>query len=353
MIKIEEFQRVQNEVLRYKQENHDLNEQLKSVGITSQTFLQSLFSSSENAEIGRLQKEESDLKKSLSSIQEVNESIQVQCKEFSSFENENDQIKYLENLFLTKKRELTRLKELNTTTLNDLEEEVNLAHELCDSLESGKVSLSRDKESLENSILSLKGIKQSMDARIKDLEQLNQKFKMELGGKESLLKETEDASIQTKNLNQKLSEIEKENAKMFQEFDEAEKIMKQKESEKIDELEKINKQNSVKTTEIENELKSLRQELQSLKRRDTVNETVEIDVDILIKENNELQARVNELENKKKELSDLVYQQQVDCSFLVQLLKKEHQHKDPDTIFKDLIQKELELKDELERLKAQ
>ena len=80
MIKIEEFQRVQNEVLRYKQENHDLNEQLKSVGITSQTFLQSLFSSSENAEIGRLQKEESDLKKSLSSIQEVNESIQFQCK---------------------------------------------------------------------------------------------------------------------------------------------------------------------------------------------------------------------------------------------------------------------------------
>lgn len=350
MIKIEEFQRVQNEVLRYKQENHDLSEQLKGVSAATPTFLQSLFSSSENAEIDRLQKEESDLKKSLSSILEANEAIQLQCKGFDMFESEKDQIRYLENLFLTKKRELTRMKELNAATVSDLEEEVNLAQELCDSLESGRVSLNRDKESLENSILSLKGVRQSLDARINDLKQLNQKFKLELGVKEVQSKESEGACMQTESLNHKLEELERENAKMFKEFDDDENMLRQKENEKMDKLNKINEQNNVKTNEIENALKSLRQELQALKRKETVSKTVEIDVDVLIQENNDIKSRNDELDVKKKELSELVFQQQVDCNFLVQWLKKERSHKDSDTIFKELIQMELNLKDELEKL---
>ncbi|KAH0785122.1 hypothetical protein GPJ56_011068 [Histomonas meleagridis] len=349
-ISLDEFQRVQNEVLRYKTENHNLREQLKNLGTNSQTFLQSLFSSSENAEIERLQKEETELKNSLANIEEHNKAIKDQIREANLPTSQTDQISILESLFLTKKRELTRMKELNSTTLSDLEEEVNLARELCDSLESGRSSLLRDKEVLDSSILSLQGTKQTISSRIQDLQQLNQQLRSDLGVKASNETENADVISQVSNANQRLSELEQELSTMTKSFEDEETHLSQILESKSKEWATIDEQNKAKTADIENQLKSLRLELQSLKKP-TVAETVEIDVETLMTENTALQTRAEQLEERKKELQNIVMKNQIDCSFLADWIKKEQPtKKNADTVFKELIQKELEAKEELAKL---
>ncbi|OHS93515.1 hypothetical protein TRFO_11717 [Tritrichomonas foetus] len=352
-ISIEEFQRVQNEVLRLKNENHSLAEQLKNVQNTGPSFLSSFFSSSESTEIEKVQQEEAELKKTLANVQEKNDALREQCRDANSSESTfNDQVNALEALFMTKKRELTRMEELNASTLTDLEEEVSLARELCESLENGRASLARDKEVIENSIVSLQAAKQSIDARTRDLEQLNQQLKSDLGVKTADGTESADLASQIEEAVYKLKALEREYQRSCITFDAQEEELKRVEQEKSKECAELDEQRAQQTAKVEEQLKSLRHELQSLKSRDKADETVEIDIDSLVTENEELQRRIDELEKKRLKLAEQVNDNQVDCFFLGQWVKKEQSsHTDADVVFKELIQKQCKAREELAKLK--
>lgn len=352
-ISLEEFQRIQNEVLRLKGENHTLAEQIKTAANTSQTFLHSLFSTSENSEIERLQREESELKKSFASISEHNEQLREQCRNANTTESINDQIAMLESLFMTKKRELVRMHELNATTLQDLEEEVELARELCDSLENGRSSLTRDKEVIENSILSLQAARQSIDSRIRDLEALNKQLRSDLGVKAADESENADLASQIAVATHKLHELQVESDEMNATFSRQERELQEILKSKQDECTKLDENQSGQNAQIEEQLKALRHELQSLKSRTRSEDTVEIDVDSLVKENEDLQIRIDDLERKKQELTSIITVNQTDCTYLTKWLKTEQQsHGDIDSVLKELIKKECEARDELARLQA-
>lgn len=352
-ISIEEFQRVQNEVLRLKNENHMLSEQFKNVQTSSPSFLSSFFSSSETTEIEKVQQEEAELKKTLANVQEKNESLKEQCRDYGNTADLTieDQINALEALFMTKKRELTRMEELNKTTLSDIEEEANLARELCESLENGRASIARDKENFENSIISFQAKKQAIEARIKDLEQLNQQLKSDLGIKTQDGTDSLDLMTEIKEASEKLAQIEKEYQKARIQYDAQEEELQRVEKQKSEEVAELDAQRQQQTQKVEEQLKSLRHELQSLKTRDKTDETVEIDVDLLIRENQDLQSRINDLDKKKQALSKKVYDNQIDSSFLGQWLKKEQaSHTDADSVFKELIQKHTKAKEEIDKL---
>lgn len=352
-ISIEEFQRVQNDVLRLKNENHTLSEQLKNVQTSSPSFLSSFFSSSETTEIEKVQQEEAELKKTLANVQEKNDNLKEQCRDFGNSVDLSieDQINALEALFMTKKRELTRMEELNSSTLSDLEEEVNLARELCESLENGRASIARDMENIENSIISLQAKKQAIEARTKDLEQLNQQLKTDLGIKTQDGSDSLDLISEINEASEKLSQIEKEYQKASIQYEVQEEELQRVEKQKRDEVAELDAQRQQQTQKVEEQLRSLRHELQSLKTREKTDETVEIDVDSLVRENQELQSRIEALDQKKQTLSSWVNENQIDSLFLGQWLKKEQpSHTDADSVFKELIQKHTQAKEELDRL---
>ena len=136
-ISSDEFLRIQNELIRLKAEKHSLQEQLKAATSTSQTFsFQSLFSGSDAQNIERLQKEENELKSSLTKLREQIDSLNEQFKGIDPNIRNVDQIAVIETLFQTKKRELLRMRTLNEKALADLNEEVEIAKSLCDSLDS-------------------------------------------------------------------------------------------------------------------------------------------------------------------------------------------------------------------------
>lgn len=352
-ITVTEFARVQKEVLKLKSENHALSEQLQKITNTPQTFLQSFFSTSESNEIERLQREETELKKSLQSMQEHIDSLRDQIRETNNSDNMTTQIATLEALFKTKKRELTRMHELNATTLADLEEEVELSRGLCESLESGRASLSRDKEALDNTILSLQAARQSIDSRIHDLEQLNQQLKNDLGVKAADGNEYADLAEQIDAARKRLEQTEAEYSAMKQQYDAKESNLMETEQTKKKECDALDEINQTQAAKVEEQLKALRSELQSLKTRGKVDETVQLDVDSLVQENAALQARIDDLDKKKEELASIVTANQVDCSFLGQWLKTaQNSHTDAESVFKDLIQKECQAKEELRKLEA-
>jgi chromosome segregation ATPase len=350
-ITVQEFDRVQKEVQQIKWENHHLREEIAKVTTASQGIFQSLFSSAEKTEIDRLEHEEADLKKSIQTLQERNDALREQCRQFNTSESLTTQIATLDSLFKTKKRELTRMHELNATTITDLEEEVELAQGLCDSLESGRSSLSRDKEALENTILSLQAARQSIDSRVRDLEQLNQQLRADLGVKAVDGSESTDISFQYEDATHKLKLLEAEFADITKRFDADEERLQQIEAAERRECETLDQQYQAQTAQVEEQLRTLRHELQSLKSRNPSDETVEIDVDSLIRENAELQVRIDNLERRRLELAETVNDNQIDCCFLGQWMKKEqNSHSDAETAFRDLIQKECDAKEELKAL---
>ena len=350
-ITVTEFARVQKEVLKLKSENHMLMEQLQKMSNAPQTFLQSWFSSSESSEIEKLQKEEAELKKSLQAMQEHNDSLREKIKDSSVSGNLEAQTATLDALFKTKKRELTRMHELNATTLADIEEEVQLSHGLCESLENGRASLSRDKEALENTILSVQAAKQSIDTRVRDLQELNQQLRQDLGVRAADGSEYADLAIRIEESRGALEKMEKELAAMKERFDAEEARLVETEQKKRMECEAIDARNQSQAAKVEEQLKALRHELQSLKARDKTEETVELDVDSLVKENSDLQARIDELEKRRVALSQMVLANQIDCVFLGNWLKREQvSHTDADSVFKDLVQKESQAKEELRQL---
>lgn len=352
-ITVTEFARVQKEVLKLKSENHALTEQLQKISNTPQTFLQSFFSTAESTEIERLQREEAELKQSLHSMQEHIDSMREQIRESNNSDNITTQIATLEALFKTKKRELMRMYELNATTLADLEEEVELSRGLCESLESGRASLARDKEALDNTILSLQAAHQSIESRIHDLEQLNQQLKADLGVKAADGNEYADLAEQIEEARKRLEATESEYSAMRQKFDAKESQLLETEQKKKKECDALDEVNQSQASKVEEQLKALRSELQSLKTRNRTEETVEIDVDSLVKENAALQARIDDLDKKKAELASVVTENQIDCSFLGQWMKTaQNSHTDADSVFKDLIQRECQAKEELRKLEA-
>lgn len=350
-ITVTEFARVQQEVLKLKSENHMLKEQLQKTSSAPQTFLQSWFSSSESSEIEKLQKEEAELKKSFQAMQDHNDSLREQIKEANISDSLATQIATLEALFKTKKRELIRMHELNATTLSDLEEEVELSRGLCESLENGRASLTRDKEALENTIRSLKGAKQSIETRLKDLEELNQQLRQDLGVRAADGSEYADLAIRIEESREGLDRMEKELAEMKESFEKEETRLAEIEEKKRKQCETIDASNQGQAAKVEEQLKALRNELQSLKSRDKVEETVEIDVDSLVKENADLQARIDELEKRREVLAGMVMANQIDCVFLTAWLKREPKsHTDANSVFRDLMEQEERKKKEFAEL---
>jgi SMC interacting uncharacterized protein involved in chromosome segregation len=127
--------------------------------------------------------------------------------------------------------------------------------------------------------------------------------------------------------------------------------LKEIDSGKRQQCDSLDERYQAQAAEVEEQLKSLRQELQSLKSRNPSDETVEIDVDSLVKENAELQARIDELDRRREELGEMVTANQTDCGFLAQWLKREQgSHADPEAIFKELIQKQCAAREELKKL---
>ena len=352
VISVAEFQRVQQEVLRLKNENLDLTDHLNRSQSVGPRFLSTFFSGSESGDVDRAQQEEAELKKALASLQAKNDTLRDQLRDLVRDSSVADRVETLEQLFLTKKRELTRMMELNESTLSDLSEEIDLARELCESLENGRASLARDKEVIENSIASLQIAKQSIEARTKDLEELNRQLLRDLGEKEAdgnnVAGIEEKIQVETR----RLRELEKEYQRLSITFDAQEEELYRVECQKEKEVAEIDDQRNKQTEKIENQLRSLRHELQSLKTRDRNEETVQIDVDSLVRENKELQDRIDEMDRKKLALAQLVNDHQTDCAFLGKWLKKEQvAHTDPDTVFRDLIQKQCNAREELAQLK--
>ena len=339
-ISSDEFLRIQNELIRLKAEKHSLQEQLKAASSTSQTFLQSLFSGSEAQNIERLQKEENELKFSLSKIREQIDSLNEQFKGTDPNIRNVDQIAVIETLFQTKKRELLRMRTLNDKALADLNEEVDIAKSLCDSLDSGRTSFTREKDNIESAILSLQASKQTIDKRIQDLKDLNVQLNEDLGIKSNVGDDYADLSAQIDEWQEKLQNLELENNEMSLEYEAQEKQLKIVEESKAMECKAIKEEQQKQTQAVEEQLKALKKELSTLKARNPTDETVvDIDVDSLIKENETLQSRYNELQKRNKELQGMVNTYQEECAYLANWLKTEtRSHGNPETTFKQLQQ---------------
>jgi chromosome segregation ATPase len=304
-------------------------------------------------EAERLQHEESDLKKSVQVHQEKNNALREQLQTANVSESLGTQIATLDALFKTKKRELTRMKELNTTTLTDLEEEVELARGLCESLEGGRASLSRDKEALESTSLSLQAARQSLEGRIRDLEQVNHQLRSDLGVKESDTSESVDLAFQFREATERLAALTAEHAEQNSRSDAEEALLAEREQQRRRECEALDQRHQEQAAQIEEELRSLRKELQGLKSRSPADETVEIDVDALVQENAELRGKIGALERRAGEMSEIVNDHQVDCLFLGNWLKSEGTgHGDPEKAFQALIQRVCTAREELRRLEV-
>ena len=339
-ISSDEFLRIQNELIRLKAEKHSLLEQLKASTTTSQTFLQSLFSGSEAQNIERLQKEENELKQSLSKLREQIDSLNEQFREIDPNIRNVDQIAVIETLFQTKKRELLRMKTLNDKALDDLNEEVEIAKSLCDSLDSGRASFAREKENIDSAIISLQASKQTIENRIKDLKELNLQLNEDLGIKSTVGDDYADLSAQIDEWQEKLQNLELEQKEINLEFDTQEKQLKIVEESKALECKAIKEEQQKQTQAVEEQLKSLKKELSTLKARNPTDETVvDIDIDSLIQENETLQSRYNELEKRNKELQRMVNTYQEECAYLANWLKTETRaHGNPEATFKQLQQ---------------
>lgn len=348
-ISLEEFMRVQQELIRLKEEKHNLTEQLKSASSSSQTFLKSLFSGNDATIIERLQKEESELKSTLAKLREQINTLNDQCRGVDQTILNVDQVAAIESLFQTKKRELIRMKSLNETALLDLEEEVELAKNLCESLESGRASFAREKENIMNSIVSLQSSKQTIESRINDLNTINSQLKEDLGLKSTVDENYAELAAQIDQWQEKLQNLELEYKEITNEYDSQEKQLRIIEESKASECNNIKDQQQKQAQECEAQLKTLKKELSTLKARGHADETVTIDIDELIAENDQLQARYNELVRQKKELSAIVNRNQTDCAYLANWIKTEGKsHLQPEMSYKQLQQllekKEAELK---------
>ena len=338
-ISSDEFLRIQNELIRLKGEKHNLQEQLKAASSTSQTFLQSLFSGSEAQNIERLQKEENELKQSMAKLREQIDSLNDEFKSIDPNIRNVDQIAVIESLFQTKKRELIRMKSLNDKALEDLKEEVDIAKSLCDSLDSGRASFAREKENIDNAIVSLQASKQTIDNRIKDLKELNEQLNKDLGIKSNVGDDYAELSAQIDEWQEKLQNLELEDKEISVEFETQEKQLRIIEESKANECASISEEQQKQTQAVEEQIKALKKELGSLKARTHTDETVNIDVDSLIKENETLQERYNELEKRNKELKGMVNTYQEDCAYLSNWLRTESRpHGNPEATFRQLQQ---------------
>ncbi|EAY19838.1 hypothetical protein TVAG_129460 [Trichomonas vaginalis G3] len=335
----DEFMRVQQELIRLKEEKHNLNEQLKSVSNTSQTFLQSLFSGSDASMIERLQKEENELKATLAKLREQISTLNEQCRGVDQAILNVDQVAAIESLFQTKKRELLRMRSLNETALKDLEEEVELAKNLCDSLENGRASFAREKENIFNSIVSLQTSKQTIDTRIKDLQEINAQLKQDLGLKSSVDENYAELAAEIDQWQEKLQNLEKEYKEMTLHFDDREQRLRIIADSKASECDSIKKEQDKQTEDCKSQLKTLKKELSTLKSHGHVEETVTLDIDHIIAENDQLQSRYNELCKRGEELSAIVNKHQTDCAFLANWLRSEgRSHVQPEVSFRQLQQ---------------
>jgi len=349
---IESFIKIQEELISLKSENHMLSEQLSQVSANSQSFLHSIFSGSEATRIESLQKEENELKRSINTIQEQIEGLKEQCLSMDKGVSSVDQIGFIETLFQTKKRELIRMQELNSSTLKDLEEEVELARELCESLESGRVSFARDKESIESSISSLQMAKSSIFSRISDLESLNNQLRDEIKSKNEGSLNLDDLKSQIREWKSKYADLENHCTLIVGELEAKEKELKDLCKIRASECQKIELEQQNLMASFEEQLKSLKKELHSLKSHVRSEETVEIDVESILQENLDLEHKLADLETKKIGLSKIVLRNQTDCSFLAAWLKREGRSRtDHETAFKGLIQIQCEKASELESLK--
>jgi chromosome segregation ATPase len=350
-IKVQEFERLQQDVVRLKQENHQLREQISKLSTVSPTFRFHFFPGTERAEIEKLQHEEAELKKSLQVHQEKNEALREQCQTANISVPIELQIANLDSLFKTRKRELTRMKELNTHALTDLEDQVTIARELCESLESGRDSLSRDKEVVESTTLSLRAARQSLEARIQELERVNQQLRADLGVKTADSSESMDLAFQLRDATDRLASLTAEYAEMNARYDAEEALLGKKEEQRRHECELLDQKHQEQAAQIEGELRSLRKELQGLKSRSPADETVEIDVDTLIQENADLRAKIQALERTAAEMATVVHDNQVDCLFLGNWLKKAPQKADDaEKVLEELTQRERSAREELRRL---
>ena len=339
-ISSDEFLRIQNELIRLKGEKHSLQEQLKAASTTSQTFLQSLFSGLEAQNIEHLQKEENELKICLAKLREQIDALNEQYREIDPNIRNVDQIAVIETLFQTKKRELIRMKTLNDKALDDLKEEVDIANSLCDSLDSGRASFAREKENIDNAIISLQASKQTIENRIKDLKELNIQLNEDLGIKSSVGDDYVDLSAQIEEWQEKLQNLELENNEITVEFESQEKQLKIVEESKASECKAIKEEQQKQTQAVEDQLKALKKELSTLKARSPSDEAiVDIDVDSLIQENETLQHRYDELQQRNKELKGMVTTYQEDCAYLANWLKSETRaHGNPEATFRQLQQ---------------
>ena len=181
---------------------------------------------------------------------------------------------------------------------------------------------------------------------------MNQQLRADLGIKAQDGSESVDLIEQITQASEQLSKLEKEYKTCCIQFDAQEEELALVEKTKCAEVTELDAQRQQQTQKVEEQLKSLRHELQSLKIRDKTDETVEIDVDSVATENEELRTRISELDQKIATLTQWVTDNQTDCVYLGQWLKKEQgTHTDPDTIFKELIQKQCQAREELDKLK--
>jgi hypothetical protein len=97
----------------------------------------------------------------------------------------------------------------------------------------------------------------------------------------------------------------------------------------------------------------LKRELKGLKSRFSADETVEIGVDALVRENAGLCAKIEALDRRAEELGKIVLANQTDCRFLGNWLKREQPaHGEPEEVFKALIQRIGAAREELRRLQT-
>lgn len=323
-IKQEDFIRLQEDLLRLKTENNQLQEQLKSMPSNNQSFLSNLFSGSEGqSAIDKLHKEEADLKASASKILEQIDNIKEHFRTVDKSILDSDQISVIEALFQTKKRELIRMKALNDTALSDLEEEAELARGLCDSLESGRASYARDKENTENSTTSLQAAKQTIESRINDLKALNQQYREDLGVKSTVDEDAVDLSEQIEVWQEKLESLELDYNEALIDFEAEEKKLSIIEESKARECEAVGRQQQEQMDAAESQLKTLKRELQSLKGCATAAETVQIDIAALEGENAALRARIAETDRRIAELTGRIVENQTESSFIADWMRRE------------------------------
>lgn len=353
-IELDDIALARNTLNRLKDERQDLIKQLNSLNQPiHSSIISAFFSSSEEQNIERLKKEESELKASLQKVAgQINE-FKQQMEDVDRTIIDSDHISVIEALFQSKKRELTRLKSLNEAALNDLGEEVELARSLCESLESGKSSFSRDKEVIDGSIASLQSARATIEQRIADVTKLNEQLREELRVKSGEHLGIQSIMEEYDSLNDQYQELELEYRETCLEFDSKLNDLRIIEETKANECRAIRDEQQELMRKNEDQLKALKNELQSIGSRTIKDSKLEIDINKLVEENQSLEKKLNELKDINSMLRETSNKYQEECSYLVNWLKKETKSSgDMNKILQDLIDLEKKKRDELEEIRS-